>query len=412
LRGGPTPNAYQAAVGKLLDFTMNWHEWCDQAATAYFGRKREMDDWEQPAFLGYLAYGFADDKGDRAIDIFIQERGNQLCAAELENLEALRTTAWYSMFEVQEIKLDEGLELLDLATNERFFVKEKAATHQLTKYALNLAWIVELGDHYELTGSACMVPREHREPVLRAVKRDLSKARRASPGIADKVLLRKAIPGAQYALRKAVNEWRPPKLVTMDGEDILFCEAVFDVLDAEAVCSKLENHPDFEENDGGFVWLDHAGRTNIGSGPILLGQIKFDDRRLVLETNSRERLERGKQVLGERLADVARHRIDSIKDVDIALEEHRSSTDRKPTADEIPEDVQAELVSQFIQERMMAWIDEPVPMLGNKTPRQVARTKAGKEKVLAMLKDQEHIAQRMPGGQLLDLSSVYRELKL
>lgn len=248
------------------------------------------------------------------------------------------------MFEVQEVRLDEGLDLLDLATGERVFVREKAATHQLTKYALDLAWIVRLGDHYELTGSFCSVPRAHREPVLKAVKRELKKARKVDADAPDKVLLRQVIPAAQRALRKAVNDWCPPKLVTMDGEDIVLCEAIFDVKDVAAVRAKLIEHPDLDEDGNGFVWLDHDGRPQLGSGPLLLGSIKLTAKRLVLETKSKERIERGKGFLNGYLGGLVRHRLDAVKDLDVAMDEHRDRPARGAAPDDIPPELKADLV--------------------------------------------------------------------
>ena len=40
------------------------------------------------------------------------------------------------------------------------------------------------------------------------------------------------------------------------------------------------------------------------------------------------------------------------------------------------------------------------------------KTKAGRDKVLAMLEDQENSMQRQPGVGLVNFSSVYRELGL
>ena len=42
--------------------------------------------------------------------------------------------------------------------------------------------------------------------------------------------------------------------------------------------------------------------------------------------------------------------------------------------------------------------------------RQAAKTKRGREKVIALLKDQEHMFRHMPGGDSVDFTAVYREL--
>ena len=140
-----------------------------------------------------------------------------------------------------------------------------------------------------------------------------------------------------------------------------------------------------------------------------LGAITFERGRMKLETKSRERLERGKQLLGEYLAGVARHRVDSIKDLNVAMEEFAGRPERE-VADELPEDVQAQLLGPIMQKQIESWIDERIPALNGKTPRQAVKTKAGRDKVVAMLKDQENSMQRQPGAALVDFSAVYREL--
>ena len=80
--------------------------------------------------------------------------------------------------------------------------------------------------------------------------------------------------------------------------------------------------------------------------------------------------------------------------------------------DEIPEDVQAQLLVPILQQHIESWIDERIPALNGKTPRQAVKTKAGRDKVVAMLKDQENSIQRQHGGEQVDFSRVYRELGL
>ena len=51
-----------------------------------------------------------------------------------------------------------------------------------------------------------------------------------------------------------------------------------------------------------------------------------------------------------------------------------------------------------------------MPALNGKTPREAARTKTGRAKVKAMLKDQQNSVQRQPGGARVNFAVVYREL--
>jgi hypothetical protein len=404
-------DGYQTAQPKLLDFALRSESRAGPALVRLLGPKKACDEWEQPLVVAYLAYGHADANGDRAIDEFLRGHRRELEAAEVEALEALQQTAWPSLFEVQSVQIDVGLQLTDLAAGQEVFVREKTATHHMKKFDLFLGWIVALGDHFELTGAGCGVPRGHREVVLKALTRELGKLRKRHPETPDRILLREAIPAGQAALRKAVANWRPPRVVTMDGEDIVFCEAVFEVNDLAAVRARLAAHPDMDEAEDGFEWVDRKGRKQLGSGPLHLGAIRFEKGRMTLETKSRERLERGKELLADCLAGVARHRVDAIKDFDVAMAESRNRPARE-RGDEIPEEVQAQLLAPVLQQHIDSWIDEHLPALNGKTPRQAVRTKAGRDKVAAMLKDQENSILRQHGGELVDFSRAYRELGL
>jgi hypothetical protein len=411
LRQASGKDGYQTAVPKLLEFAMESEVRTRPAVARLCGVDKTLGEWEQPLVLAYLAYGYADANGDRSIDVFLRERGHELKAVEIEALEALQQTAWPSLFEVQDIEVDVGIRLTDLVTGDEIFVREKAATHQLKKFDLILGWLVRIGDHVELTGAGAGVPRSDRDIVLEAITKELRRLRKAHPGAAARSLLREAIVAGQMALRLAVENWRPPRIVTMDGEDVVLCESLFDVSDVAAVRAMLAAHPDMDEDGDEFTWVDREGREQLGDGPLILGTVRLEKGRLKLETKSRERIERGKELLSVLLAGIARHRVDAIKDLEVALEEHSREPERD-RPEEVPEDVQAQIIGPYMQRHIESWIDEPLPALKGKTPRQAVKTRAGRAKVVSMLKDQENSMQRQPGCELVDFSVVYRELGL
>lgn len=409
VRAGGGNDGYQTAVRKLLDFAMQSQVRGRPALARLAGPKMTLSDWEEALALAYVAYGYADASGDRSVDVFLREHKGELKASEIEALEALQTTAWPSLFEVQEVEINVGIRFTDLVLGHEIFVREKAATHYLKKYDVMLGWLVHLGDHFEMTGAGTVVPRAHLEPVQKAATKAMRRLRKAAD-LPDRVLIREAMVVAHQALRDAFESWQPPTLVTMDGEELVLCEALFDVVDLAAVRARLGAHADMDTDDEGFVWLDRKGRKQLG-GPLHLGSLTFERGRLKLETKSRERLERGKQLVGEVLAGVARHRVDSIRDVAVAMEELAGRPERDPVG-EIPEDVQAQILGPLMQQHLASWIDAQLPALGGKTPRQAAKTKAGRAKVIALLKHQESSWQRQPGAAAVSFATVYRELGL
>lgn len=405
--------ALTRATEKLLEFMLRSKAWVRRGGDAFLGRGRKLEEWEQPNFLAYLAHGLVDDRGERMLDVFLRDHGGLLEAEERGALEDLKQ-AWFSLFEVQEVHLDQGLDLLDLASGEKLSVREKLGTHGATRYALLMGWVVRRGDHFVLAGAATRVNRSDREAVQKAISRSLRRARKARRHLSDRELTREAIVPAHRALRRAYERRRTAKvtLATMDGETMVLCSAVFDLRDPDGVRRRLAEHPDIDGVDDRYDWLDRKGRRQLGRGPLILGTITLGDERLVLETKSKERLERGKLLLGQYLGDLVRHRMDTLKDIHVAMEDQRKAGSTARSKSSVPPEVAAEAVRQCMQQRLEDWIDSGIPALRGKTPRQAVRTERGRQQVIAMLKDQEHTAQRWPGGERIDFAAIWRMLGL
>lgn len=101
---------------------------------------------------------------------------------------------------------------------------------------------------------------------------------------------------------------------------------------------------------------------------------------------------------------------DSLEDLEMAMSHPDMAKSKE--RDEIPPEVEAEILARFMQEHLMSWLDEEIPMLGGKTPRQVVRMKGGREKVIAMLRDQENLYSGRPGADRVDFTAPYMELGL
>jgi hypothetical protein len=73
-------------------------------------------------------------------------------------------------------------------------------------------------------------------------------------------------------------------------------------------------------------------------------------------------------------------------------------------------DVQAKL-AEIMRDYSLRWCDEVIPALGNRRPRTLVKTEAGRARVLALLEDFERTpAQPGPGG--MDCALIRRELGL
>ena len=83
-----------------------------------------------------------------------------------------------------------------------------------------------------------------------------------------------------------------PTSVTAEGDEIVLCRAVFDVRDRAALETALANHPELErQDDGSYAWLaEKADEAGFRRG---FGTFVLEKKRVVLETVSRQRAERG-----------------------------------------------------------------------------------------------------------------------
>jgi hypothetical protein len=129
----------------------------------------------------------------------------------------------------------------------------------------------------------------------------------------------------------------------------------------------------------------------VDDRPTILGDARLEADVLVVETNSRERMERALAALHGALGELVGEGLTSYEDPAQAMRDRLQRTASKRA--EIPEDVSAEdtaamaeAARQFMDAHYRRTLDEPVPMLGNRTPRECARSKQGRARLVRWLK--------------------------
>ena len=70
------------------------------------------------------------------------------------------------------------------------------------------------------------------------------------------------------------------------------------------------------------------------------------------------------------------------------------------------------MLTTVMQKYLSTWLDQEIPALGGKTPREAVTKKAGREKVLDLVKDMENAEARKKkaGEPFMDLGPLRREL--
>ena len=372
-KDAPAPGAWttgerDSALASLMRFARRAELDGDRAAAevTFWGKRlegmtpaeaREAMDFEQSrvGFHEWLVFDCPLHGGGTIVERFLARAGGGLRSGERRYLERMRLSH-LRPYEVQAVRRDEGLDLLDLWANKRVRVCERLATRQLVQWDILAARVI-LGPEGNpvLDGSPYLYPPRGKELILRFLRR-LGRSLRGKLPRADEATFFKSIGMAFHDLWLELAARRPPPtLVTAERDEVV---------------------------------------------------------PLVLETASRQRAERGRALLEAAAGPAVAYRATSSESVPRALE--RRPARRARSEDDVPPEAAAEIVQAFYERHYRAWLDEPLPALDGRTPREAANLKSARPKVIALLKDMENLSarERLEGRPAYDFGWMWGQLGL
>jgi hypothetical protein len=134
---------------------------------------REVMDFEQSrfGFHEWFAFDCPLHGGGTVVERFLARQGGGLRSGERRYLERMRLSH-LRPYEVQAVRLDQGLDLLDLWANKRVPVRERLATRQLVQWDVLAARVILGPDGVPvLDGSPYLYPAREKELILRVLRR-------------------------------------------------------------------------------------------------------------------------------------------------------------------------------------------------------------------------------------------------
>ena len=387
-------------------------------------------------FIDWFIHDYRLQKGLTIIDEFYQDKKAKL--SEKENLLLKYEMGSYlSLYEVVSVTPEEGLRLKDLFTGEEMDVFEVSGTRALVKWDVIFTRVIRMGPVNKLSGFITVIPRRDKIAILSSIQTTWEKVKKET----GKTEWHDFMKSNADLVHHLIEDQKPidPIIVTEERHRILFSRAVFDVLDFEGVRDRVGREFDFMAvgEDGReelkFVWLkrgkskvwetgEDVKNAVIFSSQVVrekgelkwssLGDLVLTPKRLDLSCLSKERLEKGKGRLQELLGDDVRHRVDQYEDVSkkIADEPQKPTHFRKADLSE----KNLSLFTKMMEERVMNWLDEKIPALEGKSPREAAQTSKGREKVEEMLRDWENLEERKrrDGDPYIDIRVIREMLSL
>jgi hypothetical protein len=340
----------------------------------------------ETSFWEWFIHDFQIENEGHATPIELYEKGGMALDPErIGMLERMRKTA-LCLYEVADVFPEEGLLLNDLFRGGQITVREKLGTRGLRKWDIIAARLISVDGVSVISGGMHPYPRSAKSELLATFEKMYGKYRKHEPEASRTDFLKLF---GHYFNRfwcGLVKTPFQPKLANRDGQPLIFSKALFEIDDGSAVLEKLRSLEVLEEDDAGtFLWLRKGAESDSG---IILGTVRLQKRSLNLECNSRERLEEGKTLLREALGASLRYKADTFQDAYKAMKEHPPSP--RKTQSQIPREVELQLYDKFMRKHYEKWIDEKIPALGNKSPREAVKKPSGKEKLVDLLKEIEN----------------------
>ncbi|MHB8834942.1 MAG: DUF7309 domain-containing protein [Candidatus Methylomirabilia bacterium] len=182
---------------------------------------------------------------------------------------------------------------------------------------------------------------------------------------------------------------RVPQMVNFDGDPLLLHTAHYTVTDEVAARRALEARPDldFNEGDGSYVWQLPAGKRAQqmpGDGPVSGGRLVFESGGLILETNSAERFRKARIWL-DRIPGIGfSHFVTQSPEEIAAAAADAPRREQVPSA-QLPAEA-LEAAQRMLDQHYLKWVDEQIPALGGRTPREHCRTEKGRREVAMMIR--------------------------
>ena len=234
----------------------------------------------------------------------------------------------------------------------------------------------------------------------------------------------------------------PPQLANTDGDPMLPQKLYFELESAETAFHALKslakgwNQKELlsraELKDGSVVkaeieWLGGKpeARKRL-AGPVLLGLLKIDHERLVVEVNSNERADRIRRLIEKRLGTAVKYQTTLIEPIESQVQEmwHTAAagatsplengfagSNSSISLDEHPE-LRA-MMEETARQHWESWFELPIPALNDMTPREAVKTNEGRELLESLLLLYEiHDEESRDNYFQADIPALRRELGL
>ena len=388
-----------------------YHKWRDRLEELEYDMVEISNDvWEMWSFLDYRL-----SDGESAIERFLKHHAADLDPAVRWYLTLLRDTAMH-LYEVADLSPGVSVTLRDVLDNRRITVREKQGSRSLWKHALVAARVIARGPsgHPEMESGLLNIPDFVREQMISQLSAHYETycSEHRGPNMTD--FFKEMALFFHDAWISGILEPHMPAMQNTDGEEIVPTVSRFDILESKGLEAAFDAEKKLERTEQDqleWLWTERDKRGKS----VIMGNLVINGKRLELVCNSARRDRRGRKLV-ERIADgKVRHLSTTHENMEMAIRERmlsNLSNEDSATAHELPRELNEALVLEHQGKYYRQWLDEKIPALNHRTPREAAANVALFPKLLDLIGGLESFYQRClkDGEPAYDPSWMYGEL--
>jgi len=361
--------------------------------------------------------------GSNIVDDYLKRRGWKESVRSKAYMTGLKNSVM-SLYEISDIQPGRSFLARDLIRGgEPVRVSERTATMTLKPWDRVAMRIVDVRGTMIIGGG--LLPFEHKlsEELIAAASIESRSLQMLAPIFS--LFFLKDLLGR--TLNPAI-----PQLTNSEGDDIEFIRLVYRLADNSTpaqVSIALNRVAELESASETFWnWVErkktnsnrrkaavsrpNTFTTTMNDGSLVLGTVELKAKTIELCVNSGFRADRGRKLLESLLDGLVGIPLIERQTLEQALAEHREHG-TSPAVPELPLDEQRKFVNDVMDQHYRAQLDQPIPALGNVSPRKAAKSKKGRDKLVAWLKLLEnHSARHDPDDPMAsyDVTWMWEEL--
>ena len=342
-------------------------------------------------------------EGITVAELYVEHYGDRLNRLERTLLAHINREP-YSFWEVLKVDRGKRMWLKDVVEGSSIEVQERLGSEHVEQGDLLFGRAVTVDGVGMLVGLAPIVIPPRSKPHIIRLRNHL--------GGDDRPITRDTLGMWDIEIRDLYFQidrslFSPPRVTNTDGDPIEFHRLIYDVPPLEETFEKLcdlcatreprELRRDaLLDKEGKIIrieipWSRRGHTLSPEMDDTIVGRIVLNGPRLMAEVNSARRAETLRGAIDARLGDGARFRLDEIQDAASLIDDRWAGSIKVETPTEENEFMEdpaiQERLSEMVSGHWERWVDEKIPALGGKTPRQAVQSPDGREAVEALLLD-------------------------